>query len=188
MINLNNIGYIKASTNIIDKMNLIALNREFFAASAVEVAKSLLGQILVFNQYQGIITETESYRGLDDPASHAHKGITPRSRVMFGPPGFSYVYFIYGMYHCLNVVTEEVDSPSAVLIRGLKLILPYEKILNGPGKLCRELSIDKRHNNIDLIDNSNFYIARGENVINYASTPRIGIKTATDKLWRFVVK
>src|ERR1700729_4260135 len=112
------------------------LGRDFFNRNCAEVARDLLGQILVFGNYQGIITETESYRGLDDPASHAFKGPTPRAKIMFGTPGTSYVYLIYGMYHCLNIVTEEEESPSAVLIRGLKLIKPDVAILNGPGKIC----------------------------------------------------
>ena len=161
--------------------------REFFNDNTVTVAQKLLGQILVFNEYQGIITETEAYRGLDDPASHAYKRATPRSAIMFGMPGFAYVYLTYGMYHCLNIVTENDGKPGAVLIRGLKLLAPTEIILNGPGKLCRQLGITRENNNTDLIDNDNFYVAKGEVVTKFVTTSRIGIKNGLDKQWRFVV-
>ena len=78
--------------------------------------------------------------------------------VMFGPPGFSYVYFIYGMYHCLNFVTEEEGIPAAILIRGLMLIEPSPLHLNGPGKLCRHLGIIRDHNGIDIVDSESFYV------------------------------
>lgn len=162
------------------------LGREFFDRSCVEVAKELLGHILVFNNYQGIITETEAYRGADDPASHAFRGITPRTKVMFGIPGKSYVYLIYGMYYCLNIVTEEEGSPSAVLLRGLKLIQPAQKLLDGPGKICRELQINKLHNELDLINHESFYVSRGTAINDPKITSRIGIKVGNDKLWRFV--
>jgi DNA-3-methyladenine glycosylase len=162
------------------------LSREFFNRHSPEVARDLLGQILVFGDYQGIITETESYRGLDDPASHSFRGPTPRSKIMFGIPGFSYVYFIYGMYHCLNIVTEEEGSPSAVLIRGIKLLNPPGCLLNGPGKICREMNITREHNGIDLITDKNFYVSEGEVVRDFTASPRVGITKATDKLWRFV--
>lgn len=164
------------------------LDRDFFNRPCPEVARDLLGQTLVFKNFSGIITETESYRGSDDPASHAFKGSTPRTQVMFGKPGISYVYLIYGMYHCLNFVTEEEGAPSAVLIRGLKLITPTAKLLDGPGKLCRELSINKFHNNIDLTLSDDFYIAKSEAINEFDVTPRIGIKVGLDKLWRFVAK
>lgn len=164
------------------------LDRNFFNQSCVEVAKDLLGQILVFGEYQGIITETESYRGADDPASHAYRGATPRAKIMFGTPGLSYIYLIYGMYFCLNIVTEAEGSASAVLIRGMKLIKPYSKILDGPGKICRELFITKAHNNIDITKDNNFYIAKNDKIKEFDITARIGIKVGIDKLWRFVAK
>lgn len=162
------------------------LGRDFFNRHCTEVARELLGQVLVFDRYRGVITETESYRGLDDPASHAFRGPTPRAKIMFGQPGLSYVYFIYGMYHCLNIVTEEEGSPSAVLIRGLKLLTPQSNILNGPGKICRELGITREHNGIDLVTNENFYITTGERIEEFKTTPRIGIRMGVDKLWRFI--
>ena len=97
-------------------------DHSFYNRHVVEVAQDLLGMTLVFKEHRALITETEAYRGIDDGASHAFNGPTPRSQVMFGAPGMSYVYFIYGMYHCLNIVTEPEGHPSAVLIRGVKLL------------------------------------------------------------------
>lgn len=164
------------------------LEQEFFNRPCPEVARDLLGQILIFKNFTGIITETESYRGVDDPASHAFRGATPRAGIMFCKPGISYVYLIYGMYYCLNFVTEEEGAPSAVLIRGLKLITPTAKLLDGPGKLCRELGINKSHNNIDLTISEDFYVAKSKTINEFDITPRIGIKVGLDKLWRFVIK
>jgi DNA-3-methyladenine glycosylase len=163
------------------------LEASFFSRHTTEVAQDLLGQVLVFGDYQGIITETEAYRGLDDEASHAFRGKTPRASIMYGPPGVSYVYFIYGMYYCLNIVTEADGEPGAVLIRGLKLLAPHETHLTGPGKLCRALNITTRHNGIDIVTSNDFYIATGSSPLSFKSTPRIGIKKATDKLWRFIL-
>jgi DNA-3-methyladenine glycosylase len=160
------------------------LTHDFYNRHVVEVAQELLGKTLVFGNTKGIITETEAYRGLDDEASHAFKGPTQRSHIMFGPAGYSYVYLIYGMYHCLNIVTEEEGQASAVLIRGL--LLP-EIHLNGPGKLCRHLGITKQHHGLHLISHDSIYVAEGIEAVPYTTTPRIGIKKATDKLWRFVV-
>ena len=104
---------------------------------------------------------------------------------MFGPPGYSYIYFIYGMYHCLNIVTEEKNSPSAVLIRGLKL---PDIHLNGPGEICKYLGITREHNGINLVTDNNFYLTEGIiNAATYTSTARIGIKKAIDKQWRFLI-
>jgi DNA-3-methyladenine glycosylase len=155
------------------------LNYSFYNRHVVDVAKDLLGKTFVFGNYQGIITETEAYRGDDDEASHAFKGPTPRSAIMFGEPGYSYVYMIYGMYFCLNIVCEEKGQGAAVLIRGLKNI-------TGPGKLCRELGITKEHQGINLCESELMYLKNGIIIESYKETPRIGITKATDKLWRFV--
>ena len=159
------------------------LTQRFFNRHVAEVAKDLLGKILVFNGFKGIITETEAYRGQDDEASHAFKGSTPRSYIMFGEAAYSYVYLIYGMYYCLNIVTEGIGQPSAVLIRGLKL---PDIHLNGPGKICKYLGITKEHNAVNLAASRDFYLTEGVNITDYQATPRIGIKKSTDKLWRFV--
>lgn len=163
------------------------LKRSFFNRCTLTVAQDLIGKVLVFNGHQGIITETEAYMGFEDPASHAAKGETPRTKIMFGEPGFSYVYLIYGMYHCLNIVTEQKGFPAAVLIRGLSLLNnSQEKILlNGPGKLCKYLGITKKQNAIDIINHDTFYVADTKQKLEFIETPRIGIKVGTDKLWRY---
>ncbi len=143
---------------------------------------------MVFNGTAGLITETEAYIGQDDPACHAARGKTTRNAVMFGPPGFSYVYFIYGMYHCLNFVTEDEGKPAAVLIRGLKLLESPSLHLNGPGKLCRHLGITRDHNGIDITTSDFFYIKDSPPPPTFETTPRIGITQGQEKLWRFVVK
>ena len=164
------------------------LSRNFFNRCTLTVAQDLLGKVMVFGSMAGVITETEAYRGQNDPACHAARGKTLRNAVMFGPPGVSYVYFIYGMYHCLNFVTEEEGKPAAVLIRGLMLIEPAPLYLNGPGKLCRHLGITRDHNAIDLTKDEDFYVKESPFSPPYESTPRIGIRRGQDKLWRFVVK
>lgn len=165
-----------------------SLSRAFFARPTLTVAQELLGKILVFGNAAGLITETEAYIGQDDPACHAARGKTPRNAVMFGPAGVSYVYFIYGMYHCLNFVTEEEGKPAAVLIRALMLVTPSPLHLNGPGKLCRHLGITREHSGIDIIENNSFYVKDSPFLPEFDATPRIGIKKGQDKLWRFVVK
>ncbi|MDF3047094.1 MAG: 3-methyladenine glycosylase [Candidatus Midichloriaceae bacterium] len=159
------------------------LTKDFYNNCVVDVAKNLIGKRLIFGKHQGIITETEAYRGVDDEACHAFKGITNRTSIMFGPPGFAYVYLIYGMYHCLNIITEEEGKASGVLIRGLKL---PEINLNGPGKLCRYLGITREHNGINVVESDDFYLTEGVSVKNILITPRIGIAKAIDKPWRFV--
>lgn len=161
------------------------LGYDFYNRHGVEVAKDLLGKKIVFGKFQGIITETEAYRGEDDAASHAYKGITKRSAIMFGLAGHVYVYLIYGMYYCLNIVTEAEGEPSAVLIRGLQL---PDIHLDGPGKICRHLGITTAHNGINVITNQEFYLTDGVNIKDYLTTPRIGIRKAVEKPWRFVVK
>lgn len=158
----------------------------FYNNNALTVARDLLGKKLVFNNYEGIITETEAYRASDDEASHAYRGVTQRNAVMFGPPGYVYVYIIYGLYYCLNIVTEEAGNASAVLIRGL-LMQPSGIHMDGPGKICRYLGITKKENGINLINNNDFYITQGIEIPKIIATPRIGISKAKDKLWRFCV-
>ncbi len=162
------------------------LDRGFFSRNTVNVAHDLLGKKLIFGSFSGIITETEAYRGNDDPASHAYKGPTPRSQIMFGAAGFAYIYLIYGMYHCLNITTENDGQPGAVLIRGMQ-ICAAGKLLDGPGKICRELAINLSHNNIDVTSNNDFYFTENNNVVDFLATPRIGISKGQDKLWRFKI-
>lgn len=130
------------------------------------------------------IVEVEAYTE-DDPACHAYRGLTERCRVMFGPPGVAYVYFIYGMYFCLNVVTEAEGTPGAVLIRALGM--PGGE---GPGKLCREWQIDKSLNGVDFLDPSSpLQLLPGTkySAENISTTERIGIKVAVERPWRFFV-
>jgi DNA-3-methyladenine glycosylase len=162
------------------------LNRNFFNRPTLEVAKELIGKILYFNGHSVIITETEAYHIQDDPACHAARGKTPRTEVMFGQAGFSYVYFIYGMHYCLNIVTEPENIAAAVLIRGAELIGDEKADLIGPGKLCKFLGVNKNHNKIDLCLSDDFYVSDQVLILLYIATPRIGISKGQDKLWRFV--
>ena len=175
------------------------LDAAFYARDTVTVARELLGMYVVrrldHRVLAGRITETEAYCGPQDLACHASKGRTARTEVMFGPPGHWYVYLIYGMYHCLNVVTEAPGYPAAVLIRGLA---PVEGLADGiktdgPGKLCRALEIDKRQNTASACDTAAglWMEDRGAGVAQQRvqATPRIGVHYAgayRDKLWRFV--
>lgn len=161
----------------------------FYSRSTPQVAKALLGSYLCRRLPTGEvlrckIVETEAYRD-DEPACHAARGPTPRCKVMFGPPGISYVYFIYGNYHCLNVVTEPEGQGCAVLIRALE-----GDETNGPGKLCRQLGITREHNGIDLTSpESELWITTGEppkrSEIGVSS--RIGISSAQHLQWRYFI-
>ncbi|MFL5320567.1 MAG: DNA-3-methyladenine glycosylase [Myxococcaceae bacterium] len=132
------------------------LPRSFYNRPALVVAKELLGKTLVLSESgkrrAGIIVETEAYVGEHDLACHAAKGRTKRTEVLFGPPGHAYVYLIYGMYDCFNVVTEPEGVAAAVLIRGLEPLEGIDPALetNGPGKLCRAMEITRQHNRLDL--------------------------------------
>lgn len=167
------------------------LRREFFSRPTLRVAKALLGKHLIRDVggsiVSGRIVEVEAYIGPQDKACHASKGRTHRTDVMFGPAGIAYVYLIYGMYHCLNVVTEQVGYPSAVLIRAIQ----EEELIDGPGRLCRFLQIDRTLNRLDLTLGKRLWIEdRGERVPASAilASPRIGVDYAgawTKKPWRF---
>jgi DNA-3-methyladenine glycosylase len=168
------------------------LSRSYFAGPTVEVARSLIGKYLVrengHGQIAGKIVEVEAYVGSEDKACHASKGRTQRTDVMFGPPGVAYVYLIYGMYHCLNVVTEGEDFPAAILIRAIEI---EGRLIDGPGRLCREMGIDRTLNRIDLTQGDALWFEdRGQSVSKKAigTFPRIGIDYAgewANKLWRF---
>lgn len=177
------------------------LPRSFYARPTLEVAPDLLGKFVVFESPGGRlsarITEVEAYIGHDDPACHASRGKTERNAVMFGPPGYSYIYFIYGMYHCLNFVTEPEGTGAAVLLRaaepedGIDLMLPRStstrrhELLNGPGKFCRAFGLARRENNLDLTGDTLYLENRFMRVTDIGRSPRIGISTATRRLWRF---
>lgn len=177
------------------------LKRNFYKQPTLNVAKNLLGKYLVHKSgnkiLSGKIVETEAYVGPKDLASHASRGRTPRTELMFGEAGHTYIYLIYGMYYCFNIVTENKDYPAAVLIRALEpaegFIEKNKKLINGPGKLCREMKIDKNLNGADLTGNKIWIEDRGEGVSNskIIANKRIGIDYAgkyKDKLWRFYIK
>ena len=174
------------------------LTREFYRRDTIKVARELLGKMLVRETngqiLSGLICETEAYLGDRDSASHAYRGKTARNSVMFGPPGIAYVYFIYGRYYMLNVVTEGENIPHAVLIRG---ILPVNGIqqmqinrgissgnlADGPGKLCVAMNVDKSLNSKDLSLGKDLWIEDGLNISakNIVTGPRIGIEYALQK-------
>jgi DNA-3-methyladenine glycosylase len=168
------------------------LTRAYFNRPTLVVARSLVGKYLIRcidgKEMAGKIIEVEAYVGSEDKACHASKGRTQRTDVMFGPAGVAYVYLIYGMYHCLNVVTEREEFPSAVLIRAIEI---DGKLIDGPGRLCRAMQIDRRLNRADLtMGESLWFEDRGTSVKrgNVGGHPRIGIDYAgkwAEKLWRF---
>ena len=157
----------------------------FYARPALTVARELLGARLVLDEggwrRVGRIVETEAYVGEHDLACHASKGRTPRTEVLFGPPGRAYVYLIYGMYHCFNVVTDAEGVGSAVLVRGVEPVegLPEKARTDGPGRLCRALGLTLAHNRWDLQDPA-LHLAPGEPVpeAQVERGPRIGVDYA----------
>lgn len=177
------------------------LKKSFYNRNTLEVAKDLLGCFLIRKigrkTIKSVITETEAYMGEDDLASHASKGRTPRTELMFGEAGKAYVYMIYGMYHCLNIVTEKKDFPAAVLIRAVKIENVDHKKTNGPGKLCKFLQIDRKLNGWDMTRGEKIWIetrrsrATGEsNAKKIIAAKRIGIdyaKHCKEYLWRFTL-
>ena len=187
--------------------NPMPLKIEFYDRSTLEVARDLIGCILVRKSGEGIlagrIVETEAYIGKGDKACHASKGRTPRTEVMFGPPGTAYVYLIYGMYHCLNFVTEREGFPAAVLIRALEPVCGFDRILaelpaakrknylNGPGRLCRAMEITRDFNRHDVTKTTGLYVLPRDILpAGIIQTPRIGVAYAGDDAllpWRFVV-
>jgi DNA-3-methyladenine glycosylase len=168
------------------------LPHSYFNRPTVQVARSLIGKYLVREidgrVLAGKIVEVEAYVGSKDKACHAAKGRTQRTEVMFGPAGVAYVYLIYGMYHCLNVVTEREEFPSAVLIRAIEL---NGKLIDGPGRLCRALQIDRRLNLVDLTIGESLWFEDRGRVVGRGTVgayPRIGVDYAgmwAKKLWRF---
>jgi len=180
------------------------LGLNFFDRPTLTVAQDLLGAILVrkinSSLLTGMIVETEAYMGEDDPASHAYGGMTPRNRLMYGPPGIAYIYFIYGNHYCLNFVTESESFPAAVLIRALQPLAGLERMFenrgsvknqaqlcNGPGKLCQALQIDQKLNGISLAS-SRLYLLDGNSSVPIGNSGRIGISQGQDRKWRYYIK
>ncbi|MCF6464486.1 DNA-3-methyladenine glycosylase [Clostridium sp. Cult2] len=191
------------------------LNRNFYSRDTITVAKELLGKILIHNieghKLTGMIVETEAYLGLKDKAAHSYGGRkTKRVETMYGAPGTAYVYLIYGMYYCLNIVTEKEGIPEAVLIRAIEPIeninqmalhrfgKSYEELskyqrknlTNGPGKLSMAFNIDKTQDKIDLCGDRLYLEDGGKEIFNIIETKRIGIdyaEEAKDFPYRFYI-
>lgn len=182
-----------------------ALPRAFYQQSSLSVARALLGKYLCRKWKNvflvGKIVEVEAYIGENDPACHAARGRTSRNEIMYGQPGFAYIYFIYGMYYCLNVVTEKEGFPAAILIRAVEPISGIErmkwlrkndsvqKLTNGPGKLCQAFHLNRKQNGKDLCGKE-LFIMNGEEIAgaSVARSKRVGIKIGIDHLWRFYLK
>ncbi|MCL5104659.1 MAG: DNA-3-methyladenine glycosylase [Armatimonadetes bacterium] len=188
------------------------LGRDFYLQDTIEAARAVLGKVLARVTDEGImsgrIVETEAYLH-DDPACHASRGMTKRNQVMFGEPGHAYVYFTYGFHYCLNFVTRPAGVPEAVLIRaleplegielmrrnrvsgmnsrntGTRTVLQLKDLCSGPGKLCQALGIDTSLNGEDLLGDRLYVFDDGTDVGEIIARPRIGIKQATEELWRF---
>ncbi|MBP2032345.1 DNA-3-methyladenine glycosylase [Clostridium algifaecis] len=195
---------------------MVKLNRDFYNRDTLIVAKELLGKVLIHNTdgniLSGKIVEVEAYKGISDKAAHSYKGRrTKRTEVMYGIPGISYVFMIYGMYNCFNVITEKQGIPNAVLIRALEPLdnlntlalnrfnKPYDELskyqiknlTNGPGKLCSALSIDRSANKLDLCKDELYISDNSINNFEIESSKRIGIdyaEEAKDYPWRFFIK
>jgi DNA-3-methyladenine glycosylase len=171
----------------------LKLPRSFYSQETLTIARELIGMHLVHRGPMGLqvgrIVETEAYKGPQDLAAHSSRGLTARTEVMFGPGGHAYVYFIYGVWHCLNVVTADHGVPHAVLLRGLEPVSGIDAATHGPGLLCRALHIDKRLNGADLTRNL-LWIEKPEDYRKprIQRATRIGVDYAGDwakKPWRF---
>ena len=181
---------------------MAVLPRRFYARDSLLVAPDLIGCTLVRRDAAGgpiggLIVEVEAYRGGDDPASHAFRGETPRTRSMFGPPGRAYVYFIYGMHHCLNIVTGPAGVGQAVLLRALAPTVglarwrafrpegPLERAAAGPGLAARALGLTRADDGVDLLGPRLVIRPRRGPAPPIARGPRIGLSKAREQPWRF---
>ena len=184
------------------------LRHSFYARPTLQVAEDLLGKVLVHRTRQGtasgVIVETEAYIGEDDPACHASFGRTARSEPLFGPPGFAYVYLNYGIHYLMNAVTEADGYPGAVLIRALQPLEGIElmkarrvpdgrgidehDLCRGPGNLTKALGITIKDNRLDLTTSQLTIEDRGISVGAIATGPRIGIRVAVERPWRYWVE
>ncbi len=172
------------------------VKRDFYSRRTLTVARDLIGMHLVRKhrgkRLIGRIVETEAYQGPEDLAAHSSRGQTERNAVMFGPPGHAYVYLIYGMWDCVNVVTREQGVPHAVLIRGVEPVENIEGKTWGPGLLCKSMHIDRTLNGADLCGPTLWIESPSEaKRCKIARAPRIGVDYAGDwthKPWRFFDK
>jgi DNA-3-methyladenine glycosylase len=175
------------------------LKRAFYARAAEIVARDLLGRVLQRGACAGRIIETEAYLAAGDMAAHSARGITPRTRVIFGPPGHAYVYFIYGMHECLNIVAEPEGIAGCVLIRALEPLAGLDimrrrrakhavgELTSGPGKLTQAMAITRAQNGAD-VTRGELVVRRGNDLkFEVAVTPRIGITNSADLPLRFVL-
>jgi DNA-3-methyladenine glycosylase len=163
--------------------------RRFFERKADVLAPELLGTVLVHGDRAGMLVETEAYLGLEDAAAHASHGLTKRTQVMFGPAGHAYVYLIYGMYDCLNVVAGKTGVPDCVLVRALEPLAGLGAVAcNGPGKLTRAMGITRAHYGVDLCSGP-LQLRRWKQPLRFAieRTPRIGIRHNAEWLMRFTI-
>lgn len=192
------------------------LKRSFYEEDTIKVAQKLLGNILVHRTNNTLlyskIVEVEAYKGIIDKAAHSYGGKrTKRTEVMYGIPGISYVFLIYGMYNCFNIITESKDIPTAVLVRAAEPLnnfdimslnrfgKPYSELsnrqkvnlTNGPGKLCMALNIDRSLNGEDLCKDNIYILENNDKDFDIESSKRIGIdyaEEAAEYKWRFYIK
>jgi DNA-3-methyladenine glycosylase len=177
------------------------LPRSFYNRKTIDVARELLGKVLVHGRTAGIIVETEAYLGGDDLAAHSARGITDRTRVIFGPPGHAYVYFIYGMYECLNIVAEPEGKAGCVLIRAAEPLAGIDlmkkrrpkahsvpKLASGPGRLTLAFAITRTENAADVTRGPLTIRERKQpTAFDIQITPRIGIRHCADWPLRFLI-
>ena len=183
-----------------------SLPREFYELPALELASKLIGCLLVSNingEYtSGLIVETEAYLSANDPASHAARGKTPRTAIQWGPPGFAYVYLIYGMYHCMNIVSDPEGTAGCVLLRAIEPIQGIKtmqqrrpraktkiQLGNGPGKLAAALGVNLQHNAMDLTQSTLFLCDYEEQrQFDICRSARIGLSEGVELPYRYYVE
>ncbi len=176
------------------------LDRSFFDRPVLEVAPDLLGVVLRHDGVAVRLTEVEAYDGANDPGSHAYRGRTPRNGTMFGPPGHLYVYFSYGIHWCANVVCGPEGTASAVLLRAGEVVeggrlaqrrrgqrVAERDLARGPARLTQALGLDRTHDGTDLFDGA-IRLTRGDRPQTTRTGPRVGLREAADRPWRFWVE
>jgi DNA-3-methyladenine glycosylase len=174
-----------------------AVTRAFFERAVLEVAPDLLGVVVSHGGVSVRLTEVEAYDGSHDPGSHAYRGRTPRNETMFGPPGHLYVYFSYGIHWCANVVCGPEGTASAVLLRAGEVVegiglaqkrrgerVAARDLARGPARLTQALGIDREHDGADLLDGA-IQLGRGKRPEATGTGPRVGLREAADRPWRF---
>jgi DNA-3-methyladenine glycosylase len=188
--------------HISDVHALAVLPESFYNRATVAVARDLLGKMLVHGETAGRIVEVEAYLGRDDLAAHSARGVTERTRVIFGPPGRAYVYFIYGMYECLNLVAEPEGTPGCVLIRAIEPVSGIASmrtrrpttrtrgdLASGPGKLTLAMGISRKNNGQNVAKGTlTVREAPVASAFDIQATPRIGIRHCADLPLRFVIR